>query len=377
MHEGVTERLIVHGLDLSYFTGKIEAYLRAKGLPYTLRELDVRSFRDLTRRSGVAQMPQIEHADGRLMVDTPCIIDAFEAAHPTPSLTPGDPTTRLLAHLLEDYGDEWLWRPALYFRWAFADDAWLMSGRIARGMLRDLPLPFLLRRLLILERQRRIFMREDGVTRDTAPAIETLYLDTLDALEAVFATRPFLLGHRPSRADLGFFGSMFRHFFCDPTPGKVMRAEAPSVAAWVARLWAIRPQDFAAEPEPSGIPDDLAPIAEKISAAFLPYCASNAAAFAAGRDRVSWRDMGVWFTTPVNPYRVWRFDRLITLWREAPADARIALGSWLGPDGAAILDGPRPARLPEVPRPDAPRDRAWTGRRDRIAELMPSRSAGR
>jgi len=28
--------LIVHGLDLSYFTGKLEGYLRAKGLPYRL-----------------------------------------------------------------------------------------------------------------------------------------------------------------------------------------------------------------------------------------------------------------------------------------------------------------------------------------------------
>ena len=34
-----------------------------------------------------------------------------------------------------DAFDEWLWRPALYYRWAFADDARLMSARLAGGML--------------------------------------------------------------------------------------------------------------------------------------------------------------------------------------------------------------------------------------------------
>jgi hypothetical protein len=50
-----------------------------------------------------------------------------------------------LADLLEDFGDEWLWRPALYYRWAFREDARLMSDRLARGMLRDIPLPVALK----------------------------------------------------------------------------------------------------------------------------------------------------------------------------------------------------------------------------------------
>ena len=52
--------LIVHGLDLSYFTGKLEGYLRAKGLSYRLEEMTVGSFRRLARHTGVQQMPQLE-----------------------------------------------------------------------------------------------------------------------------------------------------------------------------------------------------------------------------------------------------------------------------------------------------------------------------
>ena len=73
--------LIVHGLDLSYFTGKLEGYLRAKGLSYRLEEMTVGSFRRLARHTGVQQMPQLELPDGRWMTDTVRIIDALEGLH--------------------------------------------------------------------------------------------------------------------------------------------------------------------------------------------------------------------------------------------------------------------------------------------------------
>ena len=38
--------MIVHGLDLSYFTGKLEGALRAKGLSYQLAEMDTAAFAD-------------------------------------------------------------------------------------------------------------------------------------------------------------------------------------------------------------------------------------------------------------------------------------------------------------------------------------------
>ncbi|MFZ4481029.1 MAG: glutathione S-transferase N-terminal domain-containing protein, partial [Rhodoferax sp.] len=72
--------LRVHGLDVSYFTGKLEAYLRAKGLSYELVEMDTRSFRRCARITGVAQMPQLELPDGRWLTDSTQIIAHFERA---------------------------------------------------------------------------------------------------------------------------------------------------------------------------------------------------------------------------------------------------------------------------------------------------------
>jgi glutathione S-transferase len=330
--------LVVHGLDLSYFTGKLEAYLRAKGLAYRLEEMTIGSFRALARKTGIAQMPQLELPSGALLTDTSRIIDQLELERPAPSITPRDPVARFAAALLEDFGDEHLWRPALYFRWAFDDDARLMSARLARGMLRDVPAPFWIRRRIILARQRSRYLRQDGVTPRTAPAIETLYRATLDAMNRALASRPFLMGERPTRADIGFFGSMFRHFASDPTPAALMRARAPRVLAWTARLWAITPADVAHAPEPIGIPDDLTPFADMIAGDFLPYLAANAEAARAGASRTRFVSGGAHFVVPANPYRAERLARIRDRLRALDANEQAAIEVWLGPGAIALIE---------------------------------------
>jgi glutathione S-transferase len=75
-------------------------------------------------------------------------------------------------------------------------------------------------------------VRRDGVDANTWDHVESIYLNTLDRLEAVFRARPFLLGEQPTLSDFGFFASMFRHFSQDPTASDIMRLRAPGVFAW-------------------------------------------------------------------------------------------------------------------------------------------------
>ncbi|MDP3404127.1 MAG: glutathione S-transferase family protein [Brevundimonas sp.] len=347
--------LIVHGLDLSYFTGKLEGYLRAKGLAYRLQEMDTRAFRRLGRITGVRQMPQLELPDGRWMTDTVRIMDTLEVEHPEPTLTPADPVCALIAGLIETFGDEHLWRPALYYRWACADDARLMSGRLAQGMLRDVPGPLALKRQFILMRQRAHYLRGEGVTATNRLEIEADYLDLLDALEPVLRRRDWVLGPAPTRADIGLFGPLFRHFHCDPTPGRILRARAPAVAAWVTRLWALEGVPAADARSLDQIPDDLAPLFALIRTRFLPELVANAMAVATGQGDVVHH---LSRTAPIryrsNPYRAARLARLqrdhVAL--ETPARARVT--AILGVD----LSGPLfpPAPTPPL-QPDGLRDR--------------------
>jgi glutathione S-transferase len=363
----MSDILTVHGLDLSYFTGKLEAYLRVKGIAYRFQEMDTADFAACAKATGFKQMPQVQLPNGDWLTDTTLTIEYYEKLHPEPQLTPADPTLRFLAHLLEDAGDEMLWRPALYYRWAFAEDAQLMSSRIARGMLRDLHLPLTLRRWIALNRQRRIYLRQDGVTANNSTAIEALYSDALQAMEQALEAQPFLLGARPCAADFGFFGSMFRHFFSDPTAAAIMREHAPRTMLWVARLWAARPADLG--PAAWKITAHAEGLLKLAAATHLPYCAANAAAFASGQKHVEFTDRGAEFRTLVSPYRVWCLNRLQREFANLNAESRVELGRLLGHAAVQVLEMlpliDADIGAPVLPiRPAAashPRNRNWAG----------------
>jgi glutathione S-transferase len=358
--------MTVHGLTLSYFTGKLEAFLRAKGVPYQFAEMDLAAFRRAGRATGVLQMPQIEMPDGRWLTDTTVIMADFNERFPEPALSPHDPATRFASLLLEDYGDEWLWRPALHYRWSFKDDMTLMSAQIARTMMRDVKLPFWVRRQMILRRQRSVYLAQDGVTKETAPQIEALYLETLDAMERILKARPFLMGERPVEADFGFFGSMFRHFSSDPTPAAVMRARAPHVFLWVARLWAVRPEEIAHQQLPERIEDDLAPLFARAGNDYLPYLVANEAAFARGDRDVTYPRDGVTWRVPVSPYRVHCLAALRKHYAALDEAARKRVDECLGGEGAAILASESSVDLATLSNPVSgrtPLDRHWVGAR--------------
>ena len=109
--------MIVHGSTISYFTGKLEAALRYKEIPYTFKAMDAAAQKNLIpTRTGVFQMPAIELADGRWLTDSTPIIGWLDKTYPAYALMPSDPLQRFFGLLLEDYADEWLWRPAMHYR---------------------------------------------------------------------------------------------------------------------------------------------------------------------------------------------------------------------------------------------------------------------
>ena len=374
----------IHGLDLSYFTGKLEANLRNKGLRYELIEMDTGSFKSLGQIAGVAQMPHLELPDGQLLTDTTHILRWLDEEYPDHPIRPIDPAISWLADLLEDFGDEWLWRPALYYRWAFREDARLMSDRLARGMLRDIPLPVALRRTFIRLRQQRVYLRQDGVTAQNAGAIEGLYHSTLDALEQALTDRPFLLGDQPTQADLGFFGPFFRHFSSDPTPSRILRARAPAVMHWVARIWHPNARlcvQKTAQPQPqpqpqAGLPSGLGPLLTLVCDEYLPYLAGNEAQWQTGQGTHSWRAQDASFKTPVSPYRVWCWQTLRGGFQQLAASDRNRILSWFMEIGGtnlqrraqALIEIPVlhegkaacvPWQLPRGGRSSPTRDRQW------------------
>ena len=272
--------LTLCGPEISYFTGKLEAVIRFMGLPY--QRVTKGPMGELAVTTGTAQVPALQLADDRWMTDTTPIISWLDQRYPEASVIPRDPVTAFFSRLLEDYADEWLWRPAMHYRWDYAEGARLQGRVLVDAHEGDLQLPKFLMRYLITNRQRKYFTRGDGVTPDTWDHVEKIFLDTLAQFSAILEKRPFLLGTRPSLADFGFFGPMFRHFSMDPTSARIMRETAPAVFEWVARMWNARARLIEGELLET-VPDDWGPILDSIGSAYLPYLCANAEAWKAGR----------------------------------------------------------------------------------------------
>jgi glutathione S-transferase len=315
--------LTVYGTEISYFTGKFEGYLRYKEIPYRRRELGPYHYLwKVPRKLGATQFPSVELEDGRWMSDTTPMIAWLDDVYPDPSVFPADALTRFLALLIEDFGDEWLWRPAMHYRWNNAPDAYLASTRLAKGVF-DVPLPLSWRRRWLAHRQRSKFVRGDGVDRRTRAHMDRAYLRVLERIEPALRTRPFLLGERPTIADYGLYGPMFRHFSHDPTPARLMRDRAPATWEWVTRMWNARGSELGGRPLAEAFPDDLLPLLDEIGQTHLRALAANAEAHSAGLGHHDFRVQGVLYRgVPTSPYRVWVLEQLRARFRALPDDIR-------------------------------------------------------
>ena len=85
--------LKVYGASISYYTGKLEGYLRYKEIPYEFVPFNRKIMSMLNRKTGTSQMPAVELPDGRFMTDTTPMIDFLESAYPEPSVIPREPVS--------------------------------------------------------------------------------------------------------------------------------------------------------------------------------------------------------------------------------------------------------------------------------------------
>jgi glutathione S-transferase len=325
-------RYRVYLSDHSYFSGKLEAALRAKRLGYERVRINPDILADeVLPNTGWMKVPAVRREDGLWLCDTTPLLRWLDAEHPERRLVPSDEYRDLLSALVEDYCDEWQWRPAMFWRWAFPDNARALGDRLGRELSAGTPLPAWAMGWYFRRRQQRIFVHGDGVTRANFDAIAGLYPRALDWLTRLLSARPFLLGARPSLVDIAWFGPMFRHYAEDPRPAALMARQAPVVRAWVERVWASGAQDWEATELDDFSDSAWDGIFADIGAAYLPYLHDNASALAAHRHRFTGTYGGIEYASlPAIDYRARclntlqdRYGRLTPTAR-ARVDARLA-----------------------------------------------------
>lgn len=332
--------MIVYGSRISYYTGKLEAYLRYKNIAYTPLPTPYGEAAMLKEKVGAVQMPIVDD-NGTWMSDTTPIIMHLENEHSNNPVLPQDPVTAFIAHLIEDYGDEWLWRPAMYYRWWYDYDRMLASNTLTDEVMGHIKLPRWIKLRMIVRRQVRHYVKRDGVTETTRSHVEQSYHNALSAMTAMLENRPYLLGNAPSLADFGMMGPMFRHFGQDPTPQEIMRNTAPAVFEWVARMWHAKDQG---QPEfVSEVPDDAAPLLKEICETHLVQLKVNAEAFAAKELRFNMNVQGSDYRDiATSKYRVWCLEELRRRFALLTADQQKAVQALLPYGEAEILWSAQP-----------------------------------
>jgi glutathione S-transferase len=334
------EPITAYVADMSYFSGKMEAYLRYKEIPFERRVVDLKVLRnEILPATGLMKVPVLRLANGQWLKDTTPTIDWLDSQYPTPPVIPTEPSLRFMSKLVEDYADEWCWRAALYWRWQPAESRRLLMRRIGEEVLSGFPAPKRLAGWYYGRRQIATYLRGDGLSPETEPHIRGHYFDLLDAMSTLLDDQPYLLGSHPTLVDIGLFGPMFRHYAQDPIPSRVMEERAPAVYEWVARLWNARAHRLSCEPTLS----DFSHLGwdyflREIAQSYWPFLLGNARAWIEGKTRLDHEAPGVTYRNlKVVRYRVYCLEVLQREYRALSEPDRVTVDELLAPYGSLEL----------------------------------------
>lgn len=323
------------GAELSPYSVKVRAFLRFKGLEFEWLERSNARQEEFARYAKLPLAPVLVDADDNAVQDSTPMIEALDAQYPEPTITPDDPTLAFVAALLEDYADEWLNKAMFHYRWSYPEDQRSAAQRITAMLFEGAEAPEGIEEAVKTRMIGRL--HHVGSSPETAPLIEGSFTRLLGLLEDLLGSRAYLFGGRPSLADFGL-AAQLRQLLSDPTPGALIRAQAPQVTAWIARMESPKVEGgFVAFDDVRG------PIAALLNAevagAYLIWMAANAQAVADDAPGVSAEIAGTLFVQKPQRYAAKALAELRRKRAAVDADALAVLLEETGCAGFLEQDG--------------------------------------
>ena len=256
----------------SYFTRKMTGYLDYKGIPWRL--VNSSSGRPEAMEAGWnGGMPSVETPAGEFMWDSSSMIAYLEGLYPELSIMPEDTVQRFLCYLVEDYMDEWLYRPAVGSRWCYEDNYRVAGWEIARGLSMEAPLSCE-QAFELAGAHVRGSLGPIGVTEGNIGSwIEEVLRPWQRAAGRLLEERPYFFGQRPSLADFAAFGGNVAHFINDPLCRRWTEEDAPAVIGHTHRLAEPQGQDFGDWEAAGEATDALVGLIADAGRLYLPWVA--------------------------------------------------------------------------------------------------------
>ena len=294
------------GVEMSPYSVKVRSYLRYKQIAHqwVVRGAAVQSeFQSLAK---LPLIPMLVTPDGEVIQDSTPLIAEMERRHPEPALEPPDVPRAFLSALIEEYADEWGNKAMFHYRWTYPQDRESAARRITDALFEGAEKPEGIEDSVRTRMVGRLY--HVGSSAETAPVIEGSFTRVLAIVDRMVSSRPYLFGGRPSLADFGL-AAQFAQLLSDPTPGAIMRAQAPNVVRWVERME--NPKAEGALDSLDAVKADLEELLRvEVAGAYLAWMAANARAVTDDASGVSVEIAGVTFTQKPQRYAAKAFAEL-------------------------------------------------------------------
>ncbi len=265
---------VVHGLTRSYFTRKVTGYLDFTDRPWRLEPCPPNIHPNASEIGWTGGIPVVTGPDGDLMWDSTAIIEHLDShTDPSRGVLPEDQTLRFLVHLLDDFSDEWFYRPAVGSRWSFPGNTETAGWQIAEELSAFLGFPGGPVRENVVEAMTGSLPKL-GVHPGSIDAwMEESVTPWFQALDEHLGDDGYLVGDRPSMADFALFGANVAHFVGDPVCRELADEYGPAVVAHTHRLQMPQRHDFGDWFSVATVPDTLIDVIAEAGRHYLPWVA--------------------------------------------------------------------------------------------------------
>lgn len=288
--------------------------------------------RDALTRVKAPVIPVLEYPDGTFHNDSTPLIYDLEARHAERSIIPPDPARAFIAHLIEDFADEWVTKAMFGYRWLEEVDQIQMSRWLAFDAMKGGGLE-VSQGFAKQFRARQVGrMAIVGCTAENFPLIEASTRALLDALEAHVVDRHCLFGTRPSMAEFGIYGQLSQ-LGVDPTAQAMMRRDYPYSYRWLLHIDDM--SGIEGEWDATDAPFDpiLGAWLKLVGAIYLPFLRANAAAMEVGAETFSITALGLPYTQGTFRYQVKCLAELRARYAALPEDAKDRINPLLAENG--------------------------------------------